>query len=208
MDNRRARKRRARKRRARKRRSCGDAERAALRCATLPRHTDRSTTSQPAAWDHRAHAAEPAPRGRACARRRPRERDRSGSRANDGGGRCGLDGTGKLVFSDFQQPSVASDGDGRIDDGLSLDVNNGEAKWLYFYGFEGAIFVLEVLFTVFACYGIVLLEIVLGREVLDLAVDADSDEEVHKVLKKLVARFLICWIESNHQLSISLWISD
>lgn len=57
-------------------------------------------------------------------------------------------------------------------------------------------------------YGIVLLEIVLGREVLDLAVDADSDEEVHKVLKKLVARFLICWIESNHQLSISLWISD
>ncbi|KAF8698777.1 hypothetical protein HU200_035035 [Digitaria exilis] len=105
---------------------------------------------------------------------------------------------------DGDQPSVASDGgfgmkqrltldpdDGRIDDGLSLDVNNGEAKWLYFYG-----------------YGIVLLEIVLGREVLDLAVDADSDEEVHKVLKKLVARFLICWIESNHQLSISLWISD
>lgn len=42
--------------------------------------------------------------------------------------------------------------DGRIDDGLSLDVNNGEAKWLYFYGFEGAIFVLEVLFTVFAWF--------------------------------------------------------
>jgi serine/threonine protein kinase len=35
-------------------------------------------------------------------------------------------------------------------------------------------------------YGVVLLELVLGRQVLDLAVDAD--EEVHKVLRELVGR--------------------
>ncbi|CAL4931623.1 unnamed protein product [Urochloa decumbens] len=35
----------------------------------------------------------------------------------------------------------------------SMDVNNdGEAKWLYLYGFAGAIFVLEILFTAFAWF--------------------------------------------------------
>ncbi|OEL18868.1 putative receptor protein kinase ZmPK1 [Dichanthelium oligosanthes] len=38
-------------------------------------------------------------------------------------------------------------------------------------------------------YGVVLLELVLGRQVLDLAVDAD--EEVHKVLRELVGRLAL-----------------
>jgi hypothetical protein len=34
----------------------------------------------------------------------------------------------------------------------SLDGNNGEAKWLYFYGFAGAFFLLEILLTAFAWF--------------------------------------------------------
>ncbi|OEL18871.1 putative receptor protein kinase ZmPK1 [Dichanthelium oligosanthes] len=35
---------------------------------------------------------------------------------------------------------------------MELDVGKGEAKWFYLYGFAGAIFVLEVLFTAFAWF--------------------------------------------------------
>ncbi|CAN6300514.1 unnamed protein product [Urochloa humidicola] len=49
-------------------------------------------------------------------------------------------------------------------------------------------------------YGVVLLELVLGRQVLDLAVDAD--EEVHTVLRELVGR-LAHMLESKQSSSIN-----